>query len=377
MNSLKKSKLLIVDDKPNNLLALNTILKDDYDLVECLNGFAAIAEVKKHNFAAILLDVQMPVLDGYETAKLLREQKNAGSTPIIFITAIDRSEALEHRGYVAGAVDYLFKPIDGDILRAKLKVFAQLQQQSETIKEQALQAKENEHLRESLKIRDDFLSMASHELKTPITPLTLQIQAFIDLIETGKFETTPRESLLQMLNTSYSQVERLNRTVDDLLDVSRFVTGKFELKKNNCYLGDIVAQVIQSFKEQIQAANVECTLEIQENVKGYWDHFRIEQVFLNLLTNALRYGNRKPIKVIVSKHEDFAQLAVTDQGIGIDQADQKRIFNRFERAASDRHYSGLGLGLFIAHQIIQQHQGTILVESNIDCGATFIVRVPT
>jgi len=376
MTPARKPKLLLVDDRPENLLALNTILRDEYELVECLSGIEALALVKDHDFTAILLDVQMPTLDGYETARLIRGEKRSELTPILFITAINREDAHERKGYFAGAVDYLFKPIDPEILQAKLRVFAQLERQAQLLKDQAVQAKENEFLREMLKTRDQFLSMASHELKTPITPLSLQLDAFKDLLEQGRLESVPTEKLVRMLVTSRNQVRRLSKTIDELLDVSRFATGTFELKKEDCDLGETISRVTEGFAEQLRSSGVDCSLQIEPGVRGYWDSFRIEQVYINLLTNAIKYGDRKPIEVSVSSQGSYARLSVRDHGIGIELEDRQRIFNRFERAASPKNFSGLGLGLYIANQIADLHGGTISLESERGKGSTFFVNLP-
>jgi signal transduction histidine kinase len=371
-----KLKILIVDDRPENLLALQAVLSPEYEVLEALSGAEAISIARDHDFAAILLDVQMPELNGFETALLLRTSKRCESTPIIFVTAIHRTDDYEQQGYVAGAVDYLFKPINIDILRAKLSVFSQLHRQAEQLRDQAVKEKENEFLRETLLARDEFLSMASHELKTPITPLTLQLQSFLRMLRSDTFTKAPVETLIKMVETSYDQVERLDRTVDELLDVSRFITGNFELKAEPCHLSKLVTKVVNGFAEQLSEAKIEMTLDLDETVEGHWDCFRIEQVFINLLVNGIRYGKGSPIHVRVFRENTFAILEVRDEGIGIDLEDQERIFKRFERASSPRHYGGLGLGLYIASKIVSLHGGAIHVESAPEKGSTFTVRLP-
>lgn len=376
LNNGSKLKLLVVDDRAENLLALRVVLESQYELIECLSGFEALKHIKYNEFAAILLDVQMPNMDGFELARLIRKEPQCAHTPIIFITAIHRTDEYEHSGYVAGAVDFLFKPINSEILLAKLAVFAQLHQQSEQLRFQALKERENQYLRESLKARDEFLSMASHELKTPITPLTLQMQAFIEMLQEGTLEKAPKDKLLKMLTNSFAQVERLSRTVDELLDVSRFATGKFELKRDKCDLRELVEKVVGSYAEQLRHTNTSVIVEANDKIEGFWDCFRIEQVIINLLTNSMKYGEGKPITISLGTEPGHASFTVRDQGIGIAESDQLRIFNRFERAASPMHYGGLGLGLYIASQIVELHGGTIRVQSEVGKGASFTVRIP-
>lgn len=372
----EKRKLLLVDDREENLIALNAVLQRDYELIECLSGSEALLKVEQHDFTAILLDVQMPEMDGFETAALIRKTKRSETTPIIFITAIHRTDENEFKGYIAGAVDFLFKPFSPDVLKAKLNVFSELQRQSEELRKQAVKEKENQLLWKMLETRDEFLSMAAHELKTPITPLTLQMQSFMKMLKNDTLHDAPKQVLMKMLETSYDQVERLGRTVDELLDVSRFVTGKFALNPDVCSLGDLASKILQGYEEQLRAAGIEYDADIENNVIGEWDCFRMEQVLINLLSNAIRYGKGRPIEVRVAKDKDGAVLEVKDYGIGINIDDQARIFQRFERAASPKHYGGLGLGLYIASEIVHRHAGSISVESEIDKGSTFRVWLP-
>jgi signal transduction histidine kinase len=379
------SKILLVDDQPANLLALNAALKGcGYELIEASSGREAIDLVRSNDFAVILLDVQMPDMDGFETAYLLRLQPKARSTPIIFVTAHNRTERLEHKGYIAGAVDYLFKPINVEILKAKLAVFSELHQQkqenhrqAELLKERAVKEKENELLKEALKVRDEFLSMAAHELKTPITPLNLQMQTFLKMLGDGTFHDIEPERLMRMLKTSNDQLQRLCRLIDELLDVTRISAGKLELKKEDVDLGLLVRLILQGFAEQFQSAGCPLETEIQPRIRGSWDKFRVEQAIVNLISNAIKYGECKPIKVSVFSEDGLAVIKVKDSGIGIDKSDQQRIFQRFERAASSQHHSGLGLGLYIANQVALRHDGSIKVVSERGHGAEFTLRLPT
>lgn len=360
-------KILIVDDRPENLLALEAALADtDYELVRALSGFEALEKAGQDDFALILLDVQMPVMDGFETAARIRSETRARYTPIIFVTAIDRTETYEQKGYRSGAVDYLFKPINTEILRAKVAVFVELYLQKHEIQRQA----------ERIHARDEFLSIASHELKTPITPLGLQMESFIELFKNGEIDRVPRERLIRMLETSYSQVDRLSRLINDLLDVSRMTSKTLKLERNRTNLAKLVEDVVAGYGQEIQRSGCALTLSLERDVEGDCDKFRIEQVLINLLINATKYGAGKPIEIIVRKRPPVAQLIVKDHGIGISKEDQQRIFDRFERAVSARHFGGLGLGLYIANQIVKLHGGSIVVESTPGQGAEFSVQLP-
>jgi signal transduction histidine kinase len=359
--------ILVVDDRPENLLAMEVALRDPtYRLVQASSGREALQQVRERDFAVILLDVQMPIMDGFAAAKLIRKEPRARLTPIIFITANHGSEYHERLGYEAGAVDYLFKPLNVGILRAKVSIFVDLFRKNREIQQQAM----------LICARDEFLSIASHELKTPITPLSLQMQSFIGLIESGNLEKVPRDKLQRMLKNSYDQVERLTRLIDDLLDVSRISSGKLSLHCQRMSLADLVHSVVEGFSLHIQKAGCSLSVEVDPAAVGYWDRFRVEQVLINLLTNALKYGAGKPVDISVRVVGQWACLSVRDRGIGIARADHPRVFERFERAVSSRHFGGLGLGLYIASQIVKLHEGEIIVDSDLGAGACFTVRLP-
>lgn len=376
-------KILIVDDRPENLLALQAIFKSSgFTILEALSGREAFEHAKSHEFACILMDVQMPILDGFETARALRRLPKTESTPIIFITAIHRSEAFEEKGYIAGAVDYLFKPINADILLAKVNIFVDLYLKTEQIKHQnkllevaLAKSKENEELKALIKARDAFLSMASHELKTPITPLNLQMQTFIELFESDRHEKIDKERLLRMLHTSQAQIERLSRLIYELVDVTRLASNRLEINLAETELNMCVRKVLDDFEPEIRKSGSVITFREEVVVRGNWDAFRIEQVIINLLTNALKYGLKKPILITVTK-TDKAVFEIRDEGLGIAPENQERIFERYERAVSDSNYSGLGLGLYIAKEIVTLHFGKITVESSVGMGSKFKVELP-
>jgi signal transduction histidine kinase len=380
----QKPPILLVDDRPENLLALNVILRDlQLQLVEVGSGQEAIECVTKQEFAAILLDVQMPIMDGFEAAKLIRKIPNAKTTPIIFVTAIHQTDAHATIGYGIGAIDYLFKPINADILKAKVSILVELYNKNreieafhQKINQQIISENENKVLKERVKSRDEFLSMASHELKTPITPLNLQMQSFLRLVRTNTLKDIENDRLERMLVTAYSQVERLSETIEKLLDVSRFSTGQVEMNFQKVNLSELIKKTIASFEIQLKKLNCVYIINSDKDVIGIWDPFRIEQVLINLLSNAMKYGPGKPIEVTVTSHNNKAFFSVKDHGIGIAEKDQSRIFERFERAASPDNYGGLGLGLYIACEIVRHHNGSIHIESQLGHGATFTVKLP-
>lgn len=229
----------------------------------------------------------------------------------------------------------------------------------------------------AIQARDEFVSIASHELKTPITSLKMQLQMMIRGIDLSKRQTPPPEKLIKSLTSSCNQVDRLTVLIDDLLDVTRIETGKLTYKFEEVNLSKLVKEVAERFSEEIK--NVKSTLEedLEENVTIYCDRYRIEQVLVNLISNAIKYGSNGPVKFTVKHDKGMALITVEDKGMGIAKEMQTKIFERFERAISSTNISGLGLGLYITKQIIDAHHGSIEVESELGKGSIFKVYLPT
>ncbi|WP_308809809.1 sensor histidine kinase [Archangium lansingense] len=245
----------------------------------------------------------------------------------------------------------------------------------------AEQVEENARLyeesRAAVRMRDEFLSVASHELKTPLTPLRLKLQGLRREVETGEAEVVPRERVVRAVQGAEQQLRKLTVLVDALLDVSRLTQGRLALTWEDLDLTEVVREVAERFAQQ--AAKAGCALEVEAErpVVGRWDRLRLEQVVTNLLSNALKYGAGRPVHVTVEAEPERAVLVVHDEGIGIEPEHLERIFGKFERAVSGRHYDGgLGLGLYITRQIVQALGGDIEVRSEPGRGATFRVVLP-
>ena len=223
---------------------------------------------------------------------------------------------------------------------------------------------------EAVRLRDEFLSIASHELRTPLTALRLQIQSM-----RGRLEQLD-DKVASRIDRAERSSERLATLVDALLDVSRIATGRFSLTPARMDLGDLVHDVVDTFREQSAGANCTVSVEVKGPAVGNWDRMRIEQVVTNLLTNALKYAAGKPVRFTVGTEAGEAVLSIEDHGPGIPSGDLERIFGRFERAASFRHYGGLGLGLYVAREIVEAHGGSVSAENRPGGGARFVVRLP-
>ncbi len=228
----------------------------------------------------------------------------------------------------------------------------------------------------AVQVRDRFLSIASHELKTPLTSLMLQIQMRQRrLAKPSGAEYFSIERVRKMVEDDAKQIGRLAHLVDDMLDISRLTAGKFLLNRRETDLRAIVREVLDRFANELDAANTPVSLQA-DAVVGEWDPYRLEQVVVNLVTNAMKYGAAKPVEIQLACDAGWATMIVRDQGIGIRAEDHQRIFEQFERAEASGTTAGLGLGLYIVQQIINTHGGTIHVESELNRGASFIVKLP-
>lgn len=227
-------------------------------------------------------------------------------------------------------------------------------------------------LHEALFYRDEFLSIASHELKTPLTSLKLQSQMFKRHVERKDREAYSPERIQRFMAEADKQVSRLTRLVDDMLDISRIRTGRLSISTEKVEISDVVREVVDRMKPHFTS------LEIERLDKGevVCDRLRIEQVLTNILNNALRYGKGRPVKVELRRNGEAMDIAVTDQGMGIPETFKDKIFSRFQRAVPASEVSGLGLGLYIAKQIVEAHQGKISVDSELDKGSCFTVQIP-
>ncbi len=255
------------------------------------------------------------------------------------------------------------------------------QERAEELGRRAALAIENVQLyaaaQQAIRLREQFISVASHELRTPLTPLKLQLQTLQRRLEQPNLGGDVKP-LVEKFQLAIRQTDRLSKLVNDLLDVSRISVGKLHLEREETDLGEIASEVVERFREEASRAGCELTLERPASAPGQWDPGRIEQVVVNLLTNAIKYGAGKPIEVRVEPADATGEVTLTvrDHGIGIAPADRARIFERFERAVSERAYGGLGLGLFIARELVAAHGGTISVSSEEGEGSTFVVALP-
>ena len=387
-----QAKLLIVDDLPENLLALEALIKrEDRIVYKALSADEALSLLLQHEFAMAILDVQMPGMNGFELAELMRGTAKTKNIPIVFVSAAGREMNYAFKGYESGAVDFLHKPLDIHAVKSKVNVFVELYRQSKAMKQQveALEQSRREQetllaqlqltqveLERAVRMRDDFMSIVSHEVRTPLNGLILETQLRKMHLARDNAAAFTMEKMHAMVDRDERQILSLIRLIEDMLDVSRIRTGKLSIRPAEIDLARTVDRLLENFSAQISAAQSSVNFTAEYPVVGQWDEFRIEQVISNLLTNALRYGANKPIDVTVYIEGNQAVVDVRDQGIGISQENQQRVFQQFERVSASQVAAGLGLGLFISEQIVAAHSGTISVQSELGEGALFRVCLP-
>ncbi|MGJ7615402.1 MULTISPECIES: hybrid sensor histidine kinase/response regulator [unclassified Variovorax] len=393
MNIDIESKLLIVDDLPENLLALEALIRAPGRVVyRAASAEAALALLLEHEFALAIVDVQMPGMNGFELAELMRGTERTRHIPLIFVSAAGRELNYAFQGYESGAVDFLHKPLDPHAVVSKVNVFVDLYRHRKALRhemeslaaahrkqeELVAQLQHTQHeLERAVRMRDDFMSMVSHELRTPLNTLYLEAQLRQLHLSKGNLANFAPDRLPAMIERDQRQIRNMVRLIDDMLDVTRMRRDALSIQTKPVDLAELARAVVENLRQQAEAAGTVITLDAPAELRGMWDEFRIEQVLTNLLTNALRYGGGKPVQMVVRAVDGMAQVAVRDQGIGVAPEDQERIFEQFERTAdSHKHAAGLGLGLYITRKIVGLHGGHIGVQSTPGEGSRFVVDLP-
>lgn len=370
---------LLVDDLEENLIALKELLKEEkVKVVTAKSGIEALELMLEHDFALALVDVQMPEMDGFELAEIMRSTDRTRSVPIIFVTAAGSDSRRVFQGYEAGAVDFMHKPLSQHIVVSKVRIFLELYTQKILLEQKLEKIKITEaNLNRALQSRDEFLSICSHELKTPLTTLKMQIQITERMRKKlGDEVAFSPDNMNKFLNQADRSVERIIHLVNDMLDISRVNTGRLSLHMKEINLGKLVKDCVERLQHLLELSNCPVDIKDEGDIVIKADGFRIEQVVTNILTNAAKYAPEAKIDISIRKMDNLASLTIRDHGKGIPKKDQDRIFNRFERAVESNFISGLGLGLYISKEIIDMHNGTITLSSEPGEGASFNVRLP-
>lgn len=366
--------ILIVDDLPEKIMVYRAILEDlQHNLITAQSGEEALKLVLKHEFAVILLDVNMPGVDGFETATLIRSRKKSAKTPIIFLTAFNDDFNVA-QGYASGAVDYLPTPVVPEVLRAKIKVFIELFQMRQQAAVQAEERAKREAAEESDRRKDEFLAILAHELRNPLAPL----QNALNLLKIPDLKPDMTAAAHKMMNR---QLQHMVRLVDDLMDVSRITRGKIDLHMESVSLMDVIESAVETAKPLINDKNH--TIEIETPKKPILvraDFVRLSQVFSNLLNNAAKYMDHGGlINVTMEQSNNYVLIHVKDTGIGIAPEKLPMVFDLFTQVDSSltRSEGGLGIGLTLVKSLVEMQKGIVEARSDgLNSGSTFTVTLP-
>src|SRR5579859_1756235 len=369
--SATKVKILIVDDDATKRFALRSILEPlDESVVEAASGSDALRQLLREEFAVVLLDVRMPVMDGFETAQLIRQRPRSELTPIIFVTALDQAETDMGRGYDLGAVDFVFAPIVPAILRAKVLVFVELYRAQQELKRYRLQLEELVQERTTAltainRELEAFSYSVSHDLKAPLVSFDGLSQ---NLLETygDQLDQRAKDYIGRMRLAS----QRMTSVFDGLQTLFRLTSG--ELRRENLNISALAAEVVDELRGASPERHVE--VEIAPGMAAIGDPRLVRILLANLINNAWKFTglNSSPrIEIAQETVDGVPRILVRDNGVGFDMISIHRLFGAFQRLHSQSEFPGAGIGLATARRIVNRHGGRIWAEGAVGEGATF------
>ncbi|CAM4318850.1 MULTISPECIES: hybrid sensor histidine kinase/response regulator [Myxococcus] len=372
-----RARVLLVDDTPANLLSLEAILEPlGQELVLARSGEEALRELLRGEFACILMDVQMPGLNGLETAHLIRARERTRYLPILFITALSREAAFVTRGYAQGAVDYLLKPVDPDILRAKVQVFVALYLRGEEVKRQAVELAERRRSEEAAQraseLEQQLMGIVGHDIRTPLSVVLTTAKS---QLASGALEPAQQKAFERVARSG----ERIQHIVDLLTDFTRSrLGGGIPVIPRAGDLNELCREVVDELQVARPGRTIRCDFS-RDSLHGVWDLERMGQVVANLLDNALKYSP-EPSAVCLATWEkpDAVFLEVHNEGAPIPPSLLPHLFEPFQRGedSRERARTSLGLGLYIARAVVEAHRGRLTVRSSEADGTTFRLCLP-
>jgi len=374
-------KILIVDDKEANLIALEKLLESfKIEVFKALSGTEALKLTLKHDFALALIDVQMPEMDGYETLQYLRASNSTRYLPVIFVSAIFSDELYVVKGIETGAVDFIPKPINPQILSGKVKVFIDLYEQRQQLEQEIISRKKIENELELARISAEsanrsksmFLATMSHEIRTPLNGVI----GMTDIIA----QTNLTEQQIEYLNIIRLSGQNLLSIINDILDFSKIESGQLILEQIPVKISELTEEMTMVFKFKTQEKKIELSADIDPKVPSIiiGDSVRIKQIVINFISNAIKFTDRGSIKIRVSMVSEIndeleIKFEVIDTGIGISEEGKKNLFKAFSQSdiSTFRKFGGTGLGLSISKNLVGMMNGEIGVESEEGKGSNF------
>ncbi|EKO32027.1 sensor histidine kinase [Leptospira santarosai] len=367
-----KPKILIVDDKPENLVALEIVLRDlNVELVKALSGNDALKATLHHEFALALLDIQMPEMDGYELAGIIREESKTAHLPFIFISAVYTDNLNVFKGYEKGAFSFITKPFQPEILINKVQFFIDKYVQDITLLElnESLKQK-NLELEYSNRELDAFCYSVSHDLKAPLRG----IRGYTKILKEDYKDKLDEEGE-RILGLVIENSVKMGSLIDSLLLLSRL--GKKDMRKSPIDMNGLVSKILEEFREDLKKGNLE--LEVKDLFPVMGDAELLKQVLINLISNAIKYSSKKEsskVEIGCFAEENEITYYVKDNGAGFNMKYANKLFGVFQRLHENTEFEGIGIGLAIVQRIVLRHGGRVWAEGELDRGATFYFALP-
>jgi len=394
VETAERVNILLVDDQPGKLLSYQAMLSElGENLITATSGREALELLLKNDITIVLMDVSMPEVDGFELAEIIRQHPRYQKTAIIFVSAVHLTDMDQLKGYESGAVDYVSVPVVPELLRAKVRVFAELSRKSRELERlnrelerrvarrteelEAAVAKQMEltqHLRQADRRKDEFLAQLAHELRNPLAPMRNATSIL-------KYKVAHDPELVWCHDVIERQARQLTRLVDDLLDVSRITRGKITLRPETVDLNTIVSEAVETSQPIIDSRRHQLNISLPESpVVVHADAARLTQVVSNLLNNAAKFQKESGrIDLRARREGNDAVITVRDHGFGMTEEVVAQVFELFFQGERERHHphDGLGIGLSLVKQLVELQGGTVSASSpGVGQGSEFTVRLP-
>lgn len=369
-------KVLVVDDNKDGVELLSQILEDDCSIVTAYSGQECLIKAAAENPDLILLDVNMSKMDGYETMQKLQLDENCRKIPVVFVSAYYTESSMVVKGLEQGAFDYLIKPVDEDILLAKIRVVKRIKHAEDQVLQQKdeLQAI-NDQLESADKLKSIFLASMSHELRTPLNSI-IGFTSLMLMEVRGEINEAQRDQLSRVKRNA----NHLLSLINDVLDISKIESGKFELAVSSFDLVALVDEVAQSISPDIQSKSIRLIMNIPvSEIFIESDSRRVRQILSNLMSNAAKFTEKGSVTVSLKRINDHElSISVKDTGIGIQQEKVKLLFEPFQQAdmSYTRNFKGTGLGLYLCDKLSSMIGGRVLVDTKFGVGSQFTLILP-